>query len=90
MFSMLYITMFNKMRKAGKFTVDSTITLIIGIVVLFTVLAQLYPIGAAAGDDLNASGFPLGNFFITGGILWLVLAAGLVVFLVKKMKGSGK
>ena len=39
--------------------------LFIGITVLFLVVAELYPTAGDAGDDLNASGFPLGSLFVT-------------------------
>lgn len=58
----------------------------VGIVVLFTVIAQLYPDAAAAGDDLNASGFPLGSLFVGGGIVFLILAVGVIAAVIKGKK----
>jgi len=37
--------------------------LFIGIVVLFLIVAELYPEAATAGDSLNASGMPLGTLY---------------------------
>jgi high-affinity Fe2+/Pb2+ permease len=57
--------------------INSAITGIIALIVLFLVIAQLYPEFADAGDSLNSSGIPLGSFFVNGGIITLLLAVGL-------------
>lgn len=71
----------------GKLSVDYWIYLIIGVVVLFTVVAQLYPTLVTAGDSLNASGIPLGTFFASGGLIFLLLAVGLLILIVKSFMG---
>lgn len=77
--------------KSGMMSVDKMITVFIGAIILFQVLALLYPLGTSAGDTLNNSGFPLGSFFTSGGIIWLVLAAGVVLLLIKQFRThSGK
>jgi hypothetical protein len=50
---------------------------------LFEVLAALFPTLTAAGDTLNSSGFPLGELFASGGAIYYILVAGVVVLLVR-------
>jgi len=60
--------------------------LFIGITVLFLIVADLYPTAADAGDDLNASGFPLGSLFVTGGVVFIVVAAAILMGVLKAAK----
>ena len=98
------------------------IGIFIGIVVLFSVIAVLYPEASDAGDSLSdesmcgeagcffndsrtiectssnvtagdttvcatgygANGFPLAGLFAGGGVVFLVLAAGLIYFIIKR------
>ena len=55
----------------------------IGIVVLFSAVALLYPTAAAAGDTLNTSGFPLGSLFVGGGVVFIIIAAMILKSVVK-------
>lgn len=55
----------------------------IGIIVLFKGVAAEYPDAADAGDDLNASGFPLGSLFVGGGVVFLILAAVMIGAIIK-------
>lgn len=65
--------------KAIKAKLDSSaaITSIIGLIVLFLIVAELYPEFTTAGDSLNESGIPLGTFFVSGGIITLLLAVAI-------------
>lgn len=58
--------------------------LFIGITVLFLIVADLYPTAADAGDSLNESGFPLGSLFVTGGVVFIVIAAAILMGVLKK------
>jgi len=60
--------------------------LFIGITVLFLIVAELYPTAADAGDDLNASGFPLGSLFVTGGVVFIVIAAAILMGVLKNSR----
>ena len=60
--------------------------LFIGITVLFLIVAELYPTAADAGDDLNASGFPLGTLFVTGGVVFIVIAAAILMGVLKNSR----
>jgi len=79
--------------KAGNInnnTITTWIYTFILVIVLFKVIADLYPQGAAAGDELNASGIPLGSFFAGGGIVWLLVGAGILFLMVRSFIGKGK
>lgn len=65
-------------------SVEKYIYLFVGLVVLFSIVASLLPTAVAAGNDLNQSGAPLGNFFVEGGVIWVLIMAGLVIYAVKK------
>lgn len=39
-----------------------------------------------AGDDLNESGFPLGSLFVTGGVVFIVVAAAILMGVLKKAR----
>ena len=67
-------------------TIEKYIGVGIGMVVLFLVIAAIYPDMADAGDDLNASGFPLGSLFVGGGVVFIILAAGLLFAVMKGVK----
>ena len=60
-----------------KIDVNATVGAVVGLMVLFLVVAELYPEFSTAGDSLNESGIPLGSFFVGGGIITLLLAVGL-------------
>jgi len=88
----------NKMRmlKTGKGTLDIQksvnwlILLIVGFVVIFKLAATLIPEGQTAGDELNASGVPLGSFFVSDGIVWLLVMVAIVLLVVKTSMGGNK
>lgn len=69
------------------------ISLFIGVILLFLVLAELVPEAMDAGDDLNESGMPLGDLFASTGAVFVILAAGILLVVVgavgiKKMRGK--
>lgn len=81
------------MNKTGKLTTATLNTAIIGIVlvvVLFKLYASLVPEAQSAGDELNASGAPLGSLFTGSGIVFIILMAGLVIVVVKSFMPGGK
>ncbi|HEY4723112.1 MAG TPA: hypothetical protein VII92_14760 [Anaerolineae bacterium] len=87
MFEKIRNVLKNKRGMTGKF--EKYFVAIIGLVVLFVGLGTLYPTAVAAGDTLNASGIPFGSFFASGGIVWLVLAAGLLYAAFKGLMHKG-
>jgi hypothetical protein len=56
---------------------------VISLIVTLSLLANLYPEAIAAGDSLNASGFPLATFFTSGGIVYILIAVGLLIWAIK-------
>ncbi len=82
-----------KSSKRGAITNNTLTSAILGIVllvVLFQLYATLVPEAQAAGDDLNASGVPLGNLFVGTGIVFVIIMAALVILVVKSFMGSGR
>ena len=84
-------------------TVGKWFGIIIGIVVLFGAMAVLIPDAQTAGDSINTSAncdwngsayvdcdnLPFASFFTSGGLIFLVIMAGLL-FGVYKMISKGK
>jgi hypothetical protein len=71
--------------KKGGLTTGHLSTAIIGIVllvVLFKLYAALVPEAQDAGDELNASGVPLGGLFTGSGVVFIIIMAALVISVV--------
>lgn len=82
-----------KMRKAslGADTIRTAIIAIVMLVVLFKLYASLVPEAQTAGDELNATGVPLGSLFTSGGVIFIIIMVALIIvvvsaFLPKKFK----
>lgn len=74
---------------AGRVT--SAVEAIILIVVLFLLFADLVPEAQTAGDELNASGVPLGTLFTGQGVVILLIMVGLLLVVLKVvLPGSRK
>jgi hypothetical protein len=71
-------------------TISTWIMVAIMVVVLFLVVANLFPTMTDAGQTLNDSGFPLGSLFLPGGAIWYVLAGGLIILIVKSFLSKSK
>ena len=79
--------------KAGMLGTGVLNTAILGIVllvVLFQLYATLIPEAQSAGDTLNASGVPLGGLFTSGGIVFIIIMAALVILVVKAFMPKGR
>lgn len=59
--------------------VTSAVEAIILIVVLFLLFADLVPEAQSAGNELNASGVPLGTLFTGSGVVILLIMVGLLL-----------
>lgn len=83
--------MFGKKGLTVGFIKTAIIAMIL-LVVMFQVYATLIPTAQEAGDELNASGAPLGNFFVSTGVIWLLIMAALVFVVITAFwpKGAGK
>jgi hypothetical protein len=73
-----------KSKRASLDNVDKTIYFILGVVVLFKLVAVLLPEAQDAGDELNTSGVPFGSLFTGDGIVFIVIMAGLLIVVVKQ------
>jgi len=80
--------------KAGKLnegTLNTAIIAIVLLVVLFKLYAALVPEAQTAGDELNASGAPLGSLFTGSGVVFIIIMAALVVVVIRAfMPGKTK
>lgn len=65
----------SEMRKAF----DGGITVLVGVLVVMTLAAALMPEAQTAGDDLNATGVPLGNLFSSDGFVIVILMVSILL-----------
>ena len=74
-----------KVNKKGTISspVEKTLIGFILIVVLFKLYAALMPEAQSAGDELNASGVPLGSFFTSDGIIFLIIMVALLIKVIR-------
>lgn len=71
--------------------VEKAIMAIILVVVLFLLYSELVPEAQTAGDTLNSSGVPLGSLFTSGGVVFVIIMAALIIVVVKSfLKGRRK
>lgn len=63
--------------------INKAIMGIISLVVLFYVYSALIPEAQTAGNALNASGAPLGSFFVSGGVVFIIIMVALVTVVIK-------
>lgn len=68
--------------------IDKLVYGLLGLVVLFNLLAVLIPDVGTAGDTLNSSGAPLGSLFVTGGIVSLIIMAGVLTKVFKSVRSN--
>ncbi len=69
--------------------INQAILGIVLLVVLFKLYATLVPEAQAAGDELNATGVPLGSLFTSNGVVFLIIMVALVIVVVRSfLKGS--
>jgi hypothetical protein len=81
-------------KAIGKFSFDSITNImlvVVGVVVLFQVVASLFPTLVTSGETLSNSSFPLGSLFATAGSAgWYLLAIGVILVIIKAVLPSGK
>lgn len=71
-------------------TIETYILVFIMIVVLFQIIATLFPEAQTAGDTLNESGMPLGGLFATGGAVWFIIAGAIIFLVVRSFMNKSK
>lgn len=62
------------MAKLSTGMLSSAIVAVVLLVVLFKLYAALVPEAQTAGDELNATGVPLGSLFTANGVVYPELA----------------
>lgn len=81
-------------KKGGLHTgvLVGAIEAIILVVVLFKVYATMVPTAQSAGNELNATGVPFGNFFAGNGLVFILIMVALVLTVVGAFlpKGIGR
>jgi hypothetical protein len=60
------------------------------IVVLFLVVANLFPTLSDAGDSLNDSGIPLGSFYVSGGLVMILISIAIFLVVLGAVMPKGK
>jgi len=80
----------SKVAKITTATLSSAIMGIVLIVVLFKLYASLVPEAQSAGDELNASGVPLGSLFSANGVVFIIIMVALIVAVVTAFLPKGK
>ena len=81
---------FNKKGKLSTGYVEVMILTLVFIIILFKAAASVVPEGQAAGDELNASGVPLGSLFTANGVTWLIVMAGILFVVIRSALRKGK
>lgn len=76
-------------RKLTTNTIETYILVFILVLVLFRIVATVFPDVTDAASDLNDSGFPLAEFFLEDGALWYLVAAALIFLIYKSFSGKG-
>ena len=83
--------LFKNKKGLNESILNTAITAIVLLVVLFKLYAALVPTAQAAGNDLNKSGVPLGSLFTGNGIVFIIIMAALIIVVVRSfLKGKGK
>lgn len=76
---------FNKKGAINKNTLETSFYTIVLLVVIFKGYAALMPEAQSAGDELNASGVPLGSLFTANGVVFLIIMAALVIMIIRSV-----
>lgn len=76
---------FNKKGAINKNTLETAFYTIVLLVVIFKGYAALVPEAQSAGDELNASGVPLGSLFTSNGVVFLIIMAALVISVIRSV-----
>jgi hypothetical protein len=81
-------------KAIGNFDFDiigNIIMVVIGVVILFSIVTAVFPTLVSSGEGLSNASFPLGNLFATASSAgWYLLAAGVVLVLVRVLMPKGK
>ena len=79
----------NKRGLTGK-KIENYIMVFVLVLVLFQVVADIFPDVTTAASNMNDSGFPLASFFMSDGVLWYLVAAGLLFLIYRSFSTNKK
>lgn len=80
---------FNGKKGLSTATINTAILSIVLLVVLFKLYASLVPEAQAAGNQLNASGAPLGSLFSGSGIVFIIIMLALLLVVIRSFLTEG-
>lgn len=63
--------------------VEKIVMIVIGIVVIFYIIAGLASTLISASNNISASGLPLANLFSSGGVVLILLMVGILLFILR-------
>ena len=64
----------------------SVVSMLIGLVVVFYLASYLIPEAQIAGNNLSGSGIPLGSLFASGGIVFILIAVAILLYVINTAK----
>lgn len=79
-----------KGSKMNEGKIENYIMIFVLVLILFKVVASLFPSVTDAGSELNDSGFPLAEFFMADGVLWYLVSAGLLFLIFRSFAQKKK
>ena len=76
-------------RNVDAKTIEKYAIVMVLVLVLFKIVASVFPDVTDAASELNSTGFPLAEFFLSDGALWYLVGAALL-FLVYRAFSTSK
>lgn len=80
----------NKKGAMSEKTIETWIIVFVLVLVLFKVIADIFPQVTTSATELSNSGFPLASFFATDGVMWYLVAIALLIMIYKAFKNKAK
>lgn len=74
----------------SKINVEKIVYGFVIVAILFYAVAELIPTMNTAGDSINATGVPLGSLFASGGLIFLIIMAGILILVMKNFLSRTK
>ena len=78
----------NKKGAIGTNTITTYAMSFVILAVLFLLVANLLPTLVDAGNNVSATGAPLASLFAGGGLIFVIIMSGLLIFVVKSQLSS--
>jgi len=77
-------------RNVDAKTIEKYVLVFVLVLVLFKVIASVFPMVTASAIELNGSGFPLAEFFLADGALWYLVGAALLFVVYRSFSTAKK